>query len=115
MALRRTKKNVRDDDDLLDEEEDVEEEEVEDEEEPEREFPRWLKPLLWTVVLLIAGGIGSFAGAVWEKNHLKSTNIVATINGEPIDISYLQHRMDVAAGNNTACPLIASLNGRAVA
>ena len=64
MALRRTKKSVSDDDDLLEEEEEVEEDDAgEEEEEPEREFPRWLKPLLLTIGLLIAGGVGALAGA----------------------------------------------------
>ena len=103
MALRRTKKRGADeDDDLLEEEEEVEEDDTEEEEEPEREFPRWLKPLLLLVGLFIAGGIGAFAGYVWEKNHVKQNDIVATINGEPIDIGYLQHRMDVATGNAAA-------------
>ena len=100
MALRRTK-NSPEDDDLLEEEEEIEEEEVE-EEEPEREFPRWLKPLLLAICLFIAVGGGAIAGILWQKNHAKANDAVATINGEPIDIQYLQHRMDVAAGNSSA-------------
>ena len=101
MALRRTKKNDPDDD-LLDEEEEVEEDETEEEEEPEREFPRWLKPLLLIVCLSIVAGISAFAGYAWEKKHAKLNDVVATINGEPIEIDYLQHRMDVAGGNTVA-------------
>ena len=101
MALRRTKKSVLDDDDLLEEEE-VEEDEVEEYEEPERELPRWIKPVLLTIGLLIAGGAGAFAGAMWMKNHAKLNDVVATINGEPISIQYLQHRMDMASGNTVA-------------
>ncbi len=102
MALRRTKKRGEEDDDLLEEEDEVEEDEAEEDEEPEREFPRWLKPLLLTIALLIAGGIGAFAGAVWMRGHAKLNDVVATINGEPIDIQYIQHRMDVASGNAAA-------------
>ncbi len=100
MALRRTKKN-NPDDDLLDEEE-VEEDDAEEEDEAEREFPRWIKPLIALVCLGIVGGIGAFGGYVWEKNHVKLNDVVATINAEPIDIQYLQHRMEMATGNVTA-------------
>ena len=102
MALKRTKKHSTEDDDLLEEEEEIEEEEVEEDEEPEREFPRWLKPLLSAICLFIAVGGGAIAGILWQKNHAKANDAVATINGEPIDIQYLQHRMDVAAGNSSA-------------
>lgn len=100
MALRRTKRNDPDDD-LLEEEE-VEEDDTEEEEEPEREFPRWLKPLLLILCLAIVSGASAFAGAVWMRGHARLNDVVATINGEPIDIQYLQHRMEVASGNATA-------------
>jgi parvulin-like peptidyl-prolyl isomerase len=103
MALRRTKRNDPDDD-LLEEEEEVEEDDIEEEEEeePEREFPRWLKPLIMLVCLFVVGGAGAFAGYLWEKNHARANDVVATINGEPIDIQYLQHRIDMVSGNATA-------------
>jgi len=101
MALRRNKKSDPDDD-LLDDEEETEEDETEEDEEPEREFPRWLKPLLLIVTLIIVGGAGALAGAVWMRGHAKQNDVVATINDEPIDIQYLQHRMEVVTGNATA-------------
>ena len=101
MAFRRNPKSDPDDD-LLDDEEEVVEEDADEEDEPEREFPRWLKPLLLIVCLSIVGGASAFAGAVWMKGHAKLNDVVATINGEPIDIQYLQHRMEVATGNTTA-------------
>jgi parvulin-like peptidyl-prolyl isomerase len=100
MALRRTTKSDPDDD-LLDEEE-VEADDLEEEEEEEREFPRWLKPLIAILCLSIVAVAGAFGGYLWEKHHAKANDVVATINGEPIDIGYLQHRIDVAAGNSTA-------------
>jgi len=101
MALRRNKKTDPDDD-LLDDEEEVEEDDTDEDEEPEHAFPRWLKPLLLIVCLVIVGGASAFAGAVWMKGHAKLNDVVATINGEPIDIQYLQHRMEIATGNTTA-------------
>lgn len=104
MALRRTKKNSQDDDELLDEEEEeVEEDETEDEEdEPERAFPTWIKVVSIGLGLLIAVGVGAYGGYAWEKKHLEQHDVVATINNVPITLDYLRHRMDMAAGNNTA-------------
>ncbi len=102
MALKRTTKSLpEDDDDIMEEEESTEEEE-DGEEEEEREFPRWLRPLLIAIGMLLALGAGAAFGGIFVRNHDKKNEVVATINGEEITIQSLNHRMDVAAGNNAA-------------